>query len=195
MVLVLTLDSGGDVREVEKNISSTFKLDESLPLTSIKGIIQHKGKSKLERLVIWHENGTDIHVYGYKTGTPDMINRHCPPKPLDKMELFGDILMIACMDDEIVDMNETMYLDLFNEMMENDDKQSNHSNDDMYDKDDILPEDAELVEEEIIYDFNSEGSNEHTLEIIENNDDDDTSCALEITYQIELDIEPEYIGQ
>ena len=47
----------------------------------------------------------------------------------------------------------------------------------------------------IIYDFNSEGSNEHTLEIIENNDDDDdTSCALEITYQIELDIEPEYIG-
>ena len=46
MVLVLTLDSGGDVREVEKNISSTFKLDESLPLTSIKGIIQHKGKSK-----------------------------------------------------------------------------------------------------------------------------------------------------
>jgi hypothetical protein len=79
--------------------------------------------------------------------------------------------------------------------MENDDKNSKHSNDDMYDKDELLPEDAELVEEEIIYDFNSEGSNEHTLEIIENNDDDDTSCALEITYQIELDIEPEYIGQ
>jgi hypothetical protein len=191
MVLFLILDLGGDVREVEKNVNSSFKLDETLPLTSIKGVIQHKGKSKLERLVIWHENDTDIHVYGYKSGTPQMINRHCPPKPLDKMELFGDILMIACMADEIVDMNETMYLDLFNEMMDNCDKNSEHSKD--YNND-ILPEDAELVEDEIMYDFNSEGSNEHTLEIIETNDDDDISCDIEIRYDLELEVEPEYLG-
>jgi hypothetical protein len=191
MVLFLILDLGGDVREVEKNVNSSFKLDETLPLTSIKGVIQHKGKSKLERLVIWHENDTDIHVYGYKSGTPQMINRHCPPKPLDKMELFGDILMIACMADEIVDMNETMYLDLFNEMMDNCDKNSEHSKD--YNND-ILPEDAELVEDEIMYDFNSEGSNEHTLEIIETNDDDEISCDIEIRYDLELEVEPEYLG-
>jgi hypothetical protein len=191
MVLFLILDLGGDVREVERNVSSSFKLDETLPLTSIKGVIQHKGKSKLERLVIWHENDTDIHVYGYKSGTPQMINRHCPPKPLDKMELYGDILMIACMADEIVDMNETMYLDLFNEMMDNCDKNSEHSKD--YNND-ILPEDAELVEDEIMYDFNSEGSNEHTLEIIETNDDDDVSCDIEIRFDLELEVEPEYLG-
>ena len=191
MVLFLILDSGGDVREIEKNVSSSFKLDESLPLTSIKGVIQHKGKSKLERLVIWHENDTDIHVYGYTSGTSDIINRHCPPKPLDKMELFGDILMIACADDKIVDMNETMYLDLFNEMMDDGDNHSEQSNDF---NNDILPEDAELVTDEIIYDFNSEGSNEHTLEIIEANDDDELSCDIEIKYDIELEVEPEFLG-
>ena len=191
MVLFLILDSGGDVREVEKNISSSFKLDESLPLTAIKGIIHHKGKSKLERLVIWHANDTDIHVYGYKSGTIDIINRHCPPKPLDKIELFGDILMIACMADEIVDMNETMYLDLFNEMMDNCDNDRNHSKDF---SNDILPDDAELVEDEVVYDFNSEGSNEHTLEIVETNDDDDVSCDIEIRYDLELEVEPEFIG-
>lgn len=191
MVLFLILDSGGDVREVEKNISSSFKLDESLQLTSIKGIIQHKGKSKLERLVIWHENDTDIHVYGYKSGTSDILNRHCPPRPLDKMELFGDILMIACMGDDIVDMNETMYLDLFNEMMDNCDNNSENSKDFI---NDILPEDAELVQDDIVYDFNSEGSNEHTLEIVEANDDDDVSCDIEIRYDLELEFEPEFVG-
>lgn len=191
MVLFLILDSGGDVREIEKNVSSSFKLDETLPLTTIKGVIQHKGKSKLERLVIWHENDTDIHVYGYKSGTSDIINRHCPPRPLDKMELFGDILMIACAEDKIVDMNETMYLDLFNEMMDDGDNHSEQSNDF---NNDILPEDAELVTDEIIYDFNSEGSNEHTIEIIEANDDDELSCDIEIKYDIELAIEPEFLG-
>jgi hypothetical protein len=191
MVLFLILDLGGDVREVDKNVSSSFKLDETLPLTGIKGVIQHKGKSKLERLVIWHENDTDIHVYGYKSGTADIINRHCPPKPLDKMELYGDILMIACMGDQIVDMNETMYLDLFNEMMDNCDNNSEHSQDF---NNDILPEDAELVQDEIVYDFNSEGSNEHTLEIIETNDDDEVSCDIEIRYDVELEVEPEFLG-
>ena len=191
MVLFLILDSGGDVREIEKNVSSSFKLDESLPLTSIKGVIQHKGKSKLERLVIWHENDTDIHVYGYKSGTSDIINRHCPPKPLDKMELFGDILMIACADDKIVDMNETMYLDLFNEMMDDGDNNSEDSNDF---NNNILPEDAELVLDEIIYDFNSEGSNEHTIDIIEANDDEELSCEYEIRYDVELEFEPEFLG-
>ena len=191
MVLFLILDSGGDVREVEKNISSSFKLDESLQLTSIKGIIQHKGKSKLERLVIWHENDTDIHVYGFLSGTSDILNRHCPPRPLDKMELFGDILMIACMGDDIVDMNETMYLDLFNEMMDNCDNNSENSKDFI---NDILPEDAELVQDDIVYDFNSEGSNEHTLEIVEANDDDDVSCDIEIRYDLELEFEPEFVG-
>ena len=191
MVLFLILDLGGDVREVDKNVSSSFKLDETLPLTGIKGVIQHKGKSKLERLVIWHENDTDIHVYGYKSGTADIINRHCPPKPLDKMELYGDILMIACMGDQIVDMNETMYLDLFNEMMDNCDNNSEHSADF---NNDILPEDAELVQDEIVYDFNSECSNEHTLEIIETNDDDEVSCDIEIRYDVELEVEPEFLG-
>ena len=65
MVLFLILDLGGDVREVEKKVNSSFKLDESLSLTGIKGVIQNKGKSKLERLVIWHDNDIDIHVYGY----------------------------------------------------------------------------------------------------------------------------------
>jgi hypothetical protein len=185
MVLFLILELGGDVREIDRKVNSSFKLDESLSLTSIKGVIQNKGKSKLERLVIWHDNDTDIHVYGYKSGTSEIINRHCPPKPLDKMELYGDILMIACANDKIVDMNETMYLDLFNEMMDDGDNNSEQSNDF---NNDILPEDAELVTDEIVYDFNSEGSNEHTLEIIEANDDD------EISYDIELEIEQEFLG-
>jgi hypothetical protein len=191
MVLFLILELGGDVREIDRKVNSSFKLDESLSLTSIKGVIQNKGKSKLERLVIWHDNDTDIHVYGYKSGTSEIINRHCPPKPLDKMELYGDILMIACANDKIVDMNETMYLDLFNEMMDDGDNNSEQSNDF---NNDILPEDAELVTDEIVYDFNSEGSNEHTLEIIEANDDDEISCDIEIRYDIELEIEQEFLG-
>jgi hypothetical protein len=189
MVLFLILDLGGDVREVEKKVNSSFKLDESLSLTGIKGVIQNKGKSKLERLVIWHDNDIDIHVYGYKSGSSDIINRHCPPKPLDKMELYGDILMIACMGSEIVDMNETMYLDLFNDMMDNYDNNSEYSKDNQ----DLLPDDAELVEDEIVYDFNSQGSNEHTLEIIETYDDD-ISCEIEIKYDVELQFEPEFLG-
>jgi hypothetical protein len=191
MVLFLILELGGDVREIDRKVNSSFKLDESLSLTSIKGVIQNKGKSKLERLVIWHDNDTDIHVYGYKSGTSEIINRHCPPKPLDKMELYGDILMIACANDKIVDMNETMYLDLFNEMMDDGDNNSEQSNDF---NNDILPEDAELVTDDIVYDFNSEGSNEHTLEIIEANDDDEISCDIEIRYDIELEIEQEFLG-
>lgn len=190
MVLFLILNSSGDVKEVEKTISSTFKLEQYLSLTSIKGVIQHKGKSKLERLVIWHVNDTDIHVYGYKSGTTDNINRHCPPKPLDKMELYGDILMIASIEDKIVDMNEIMYLEMFNEMMEDYDNHSEKSID-IYD--DILPEDAEIIEDEINNDNNSYCSNEHTIEVIEDNDNDDVSCDIEITYDVELEIEPEYI--
>jgi hypothetical protein len=191
MVLFLILDVSGDVKEVEKNINPSFKLEQYLPLTSIKGVIQHKGKSKLERLVIWHENDTDIHVYGYKSGTSDNINRHCPPKPLDKIELYGDILMIASIDDKIVDMNEIMYIEMFNEIMEDCDNQSQKSCD-MYD-DNLLPEDAELINEEINYDNNSQASNDYAIDIIEDNDNDDISCDIEVRYDVELEIEPEYI--
>jgi len=189
MVLFLILDCSGDVKEVEKTISSSFKLEQYLPLTSIKGIIQKKGKSKLERLVIWHENDIDIHVYGYKSGSSDNINRHCPPKPLDKIELYGDILIIASIDDKIVDMNEIMYLEMFNETMEDYD---NHSENSYNDYDNIIPKEAELIEDEINFDNNSYGSNEHTIQVIEDNDDD-VSCDIEIRYEVELELEPEYI--
>lgn len=181
MVLFLILDIGGDVREVDKKITASFKLDDTIALTSIKGIIQNKGKSKIERLVIWHDNEIDIHVYGFKSGTKELINRHCPPKPLDNIELFGDILMIASHNNEIIDMNETMYLDLFNEMLEN--------------EEDILPDEAEIVEDEIVYDFNSEGSADHIIDIVEADDDEITINTVEINYEIELDFEPEFIGK
>ena len=91
------------------------------------------------------------------------------------------IRILKAHNNEIIDMNETMYLDLFNEMLEN--------------EEDILPDEAEIVEDEIVYDFNSEGSADHIIDIVEADDDEITINTVEINYEIELDFEPEFIGK
>lgn len=179
MVQLLILDISGDVREVEKKITPSFKLDDTLPLTVLKGVIEHKGKSKLERLAIWNDDNLDIHVYGFTKGSDDIQNVHSLPAPLDNRVFYGDILLIGYCDDTFVDMNESIYLDFF----------SNHAFDE---HDDDLPEDAvDVDEEEEEYLEPNDDLEESTEFVIEIQDDD--AVIPEVYYCDELQLEPEWV--
>ena len=62
MVIFLLLKPDGDVIDVDKNLSSSFKLEDTISLISVKGVITNKGKGKIERLNIW-QHKTVIYTY------------------------------------------------------------------------------------------------------------------------------------
>jgi len=169
MVLFLCLRPDGDVKEIEKTLNSKFKLEESLSLQYIKGVLENKGKGKIERLYIWTFNGYQIYIYGWKKGCPDQINSHSLPKPLNEDTFYGDMLCFLVSQSEIIDFNEGFYMDFFQNEWE----------------------EAENEELEILSDNEEEIENS----TIEDDDDDHIiTHEIQIVYTDELEIEPEYMG-
>ena len=171
MVIFLLLKPDGDVIDVDKNLSNSFKLEDTISLISVKGVITNKGKGKIERLNIWQHKNSNIHIYGWKNGAHDMITNHALPKPLDGGTYYGDLLIFMETAGILADFPETSYIDFFNESYDeeydNNDQDSNFEND-------------EEAAEEIIE--------------IEIEDDDMYEDEEEIIIDMELKIEEEYTG-
>jgi hypothetical protein len=150
MVVILVLGKPGDIVEHDKNIK--FSLGDEISLTSLKGVVNNKGKGKLTRQFIWEENGININLYGYSQGTRDQINIHKLPKPMDKATLYGDMVIIATnTKNTIVDYAESSYYEFFTN-----NTYETRSNVDDEDEDGFIVDDSS--------DSDSETDNEQTLE-------------------------------
>lgn len=170
MVLFLCLRPDGEVKELEKTLNPKFKLEDTLGLQYLKGVIENKGKGKIERLFIWNFQGYQIYIYGWKKGTEEQINSHSLPKPLHEDTFYGDFLCFLVSNGEIIDFNEGFYLDFFQndweEAVEEDELGSEMGEED---NDIENPEEDEGEEEPI-----------QEIEIV--------------VIEDELQIEPEYMG-
>ena len=66
---------------------------ELLSLAAVGGILRRA--TTPERLGTYKWNGMTLHLFGYKTGKAGTENKHELPSPHDKIEAFGDIVIIA----------------------------------------------------------------------------------------------------
>jgi len=168
MVLLLCLKPDGEVREVEKNLSDKFVLDETISLQYLKGVIDNKGKGKIERLTIWDFNNYNIYIYGWTKGSDDILTNHSLPNPLHNEKIYGDLLCFLTNDSNvIIDFTEGFYLDFFQNNWEDNPEEEEEEEEDEEDK---FSEDEEIDDEET-----------NTLELL-------------IITDEELKLEPEYLG-
>jgi hypothetical protein len=172
MVLFLCLKPDGEVREVDKNLSDKFQLDETIGLQYLKGVVDNKGKGKIERLTIWDFNNYKIYIYGWTKGSDDILTNHSLPNPLNNQKIYGDLLCFLTINNEIIDFTEGFYLDFFQNNWED-----NPENDD-----EELEEELEEVDK--MDDSEDEEMNEEDTNILE----------FIILTNEELQIEPEYLG-
>lgn len=114
MTKFIVLRPDAQVVELEKKFSVNFKLDQTLSLLHLKGVIENKGKGKIERIHSWDIcNSEHIHLYGWKKGTNDP-SQHSLPSPLDNMRLYGDILcFLTGAEDKLCNLTEDIYLEFF----------------------------------------------------------------------------------
>jgi len=124
-MMFLCLKPDGDVCEMKRSLNPKFVVgDTTLGLQYLKGVVETKGRGKIERLSSWDFQGNTVYMYGWKNGTDESVSCHSLPKPLDKERVYGDILCFmtatatAEEDDEasttpILDFTEAMYLDFF----------------------------------------------------------------------------------
>jgi len=120
-MMFLCLKPDGDVCEVKRSLNPKFVVgDTTLGLQYLKGVVETKGRGKIERLCSWDFQGNTVYMYGWRNGADDIVSCHSLPKPLDKERVYGDILcfMTATTMDEdgtppILDFTEAMYLDFF----------------------------------------------------------------------------------
>ena len=168
MVLFVCLKPDGEVREVDKNINNKFELDETISLQYLKGVIDNKGKGKIQRLHIWEFGGNDIYIYGWTEGNAEMLSNHSMPSPLNNQKYYGDLMCFLVSNGNIIDFTEGFYLDFFQNNWEDEPYEDDDEDED--DEEEIKSEDEE-IDDEI----------EDTIEIILTTADD------------ELQLEPEFI--
>ena len=168
MVLFLCLKPDGEVREIDKSLNSKLTLDDTIGLQYLKGVIDTKGKGKIERLNIWEFNGFHIYIYGWTKGTDDILSNHSLPSPLNDTKVYGDLLCFLVSNGVIIDFTEGFYLDFFENNWE-DNPDEEELEEDEEDEEEIL-EDEEVEEEDI-----------DTVEIV-------------VVSNEELQLEPEYLG-
>ncbi len=171
MVLFLCLKPDGEVREEEKSINSKFELSDTISLQYLKGVIDNKGKGKIQKLHVWEFGGNQIYIYGWTSGNADLVSNHCLPAPLHESKFYGDMICFLVSDNNLIDFSEGYYLDFF---------QNNWEEEPMDDENSDVSE--------------NEDEEEETLDQVE--DDSEIGDTIEIiltdTYD-ELQIEPEYI--
>ena len=121
-MMFLCLKPDGEVREVKRSLNPKFVVgDATLSLQYLKGVIEVKGRGKVEQLCMWEFMGNTVHMYGWKNGSPDTQTAHSLPKPLDKERIYGDVLCFRTegiqneieTDSVLLDMTENMYLDFY----------------------------------------------------------------------------------
>jgi hypothetical protein len=150
MVLFLCLKPDGEVREVDKNLSNKFQLEETIGLQYLKGVIDIKGKGKIERLTIWDFNNYKIYIYGWTKGSEDILTNHSLPSPLNNCKIYGDLLCFLTSNNEIIDFTEGFYLDFFQNNWEDNPEEDEEEEDaeELDEEDENESEDDEIDEEE-----------------------------------------------
>jgi len=176
--IVLTPD--GEVKEQSRILNAKFVLGDTIPIIYLRGSVETKGKGSIERLHQYTHGNHIIHIYGWKKGADNIMNTHSLPKPLDNMELYGDIFVFATcvIETEIfVSITENDYIEFFNTMYE--------QTDDIDDNQEI---DEEQEEEENAEDDDNVDDDEEEL----NTEDHEDQCIEIVMFDGELQIEPEY---
>lgn len=155
MVVFLLLKIDGDVLEYSKSVEAKLKLEDTIGLQHLKGVIENKGKGKIQRLHVWEVDDYKIHAYGWKKG--DRQNTHTIPKPLDEVQLYGDVVLFKTVDDTFINIYEADYLEFYqNQAWENEyetasESDSEYSSDELEEDEDNFENDLpEIVPEQVI---------------------------------------------
>jgi hypothetical protein len=173
--IVLTPD--GHVSEQSRILNAKFILGDTIPIIYLRGSVETKGKGSIERLHQYTHGNHIIHMYGWKKGADNIMNTHSLPKPLDNMELYGDIIVFStcAIETEIfVSITENDYIEFFNTMYEL--------------TDDIDEIDEEQEDNEDQEDVEDQEDNEDQEDV----EDQEDHCVEIIMFDGELQIEPEY---
>jgi len=170
------LKPDGEVSEQSRILNAKFILGETIPVIYLRGSIETKGKGTIERLHKYAHGNHIIHIYGWKKGGDTIISTHTLPKPLDNVELYGDILVFStcAIETEVfVSITENDYIEFFNTVYEL--------------TDDIDEPDCEEEQEE----ENAEDDDNIEEEELDAEDHDE-QCIEIVMFDGELQIEPEY---
>jgi len=183
--IVLTPD--GHVSEQSRILNAKFILGDTIPIIYLRGSVETKGKGSIERLHQYTHGNHIIHIYGWKKGADNIMNTHSLPKPLDNMELYGDILVFStcAIETEIfVSITENDYIEFFNTMYEltDDIDEEQEIDDEQEDQ-----EDQEEQEEQEDNDPEDQEGNDQ-----DDQDDQEDQCIEIVMFDGELQIEPEY---
>lgn len=173
MVLFLCLKPDGEVREEDKSINSKFELGETISLQYLKGIIDNKGKGKIQQLHVWEFGGNQIYIYGWCSGNSEMVSNHSLPSPLHDQKFYGDLVCFLVSDNKLIDFSEGYYLDFFQNNWEEEplDEEDEDDEEEASDNEELYPDEVDNNDDNVEMD---------TIEIILTN-----------TYD-ELQMEPEY---
>ena len=179
----IVLKPDGHVSEQSRILNAKFVLGDTIPIIYLRGSVETKGKGTIERLHQYTHGNHIIHIYGWKKGADNIMNTHSLPKPLDNMELYGDILVFStcAIETEIfVSITENDYIEFFNTMYElTDDIDEEHEIDDEQ-------EDHEDQEDQEDHE-DHEDHDDH-----DDQEDPDDQCVEIVIFDGELQIEPEY---
>ena len=91
----IVLKPDGEVSEQSRILNAKFILGDTIPIIYLRGSIETKGKGTIERFHKYSHGNHIIHIYGWRKGVDNIISSHTLPKPLDNVELYGDILVFA----------------------------------------------------------------------------------------------------
>ena len=173
----LVLSPGGDVTEHSRVLNDKFILSDTIPIIYLRGVIQTKGKGSIERLHQYLHGNHNIHIYGWTKGAPNTATTHTLPKPIDDIDLYGDILIFSTCAIEtnvFVSITENDYIEFFNTMYE-------------------LSDDIECAECD-----EEDNNTDHDSQTDECDDDVDDipneQCIEIVIYDGELQFEPEYFN-
>jgi hypothetical protein len=176
----IVLKPDGHVSEQSRILNAKFVLGETIPIIYLRGSVETKGKGSIERLHQYTHGNHIIHIYGWKKGADNIMNTHSLPKPLDNMELYGDILVFStcAIETEIfVSITENDYIEFFNTMYEQtEDIDENHEIDEEHEEEENAEDDDNVDDDE--EELNTEDHEDHCIEIV--------------MFDGELQIEPEY---
>lgn len=176
----IVLKPDGHVSEQSRILNAKFVLGETIPIVYLRGSVETKGKGSIERLHQYAHGNHIIHIYGWKKGADNIMNTHSLPKPLDNIELYGDVLVFStcAIETEIfVSITENDYIEFFNTMYEQtEDIDENHEIDEEQEEEENAEDDDNIDEEE--EELNTEDHEDQCIEIA--------------MFDGELQIEPEY---
>ena len=137
--------------------------EKKLPSLSVIGTLLRRSNLP-EFIGSWKSGTIDLNLFAYKTGKAGTENKHELPPPHDTILLFGEAIVIATKNGDLVNFTSNDYTKFYNEIMggfedlgsedtdegeeeEDEEEEEEEEEEEVSDKEDILPEIAD--EEEV----------------------------------------------